>query len=812
MNRTNIMDKASSVSAALNAGKQPSQQQINAWVNELLQGPLLKAEKTEIGGELSESGRRLATDLRNVLETYKLYGERKNGNSNLQETLWHLRQADLSNTSLSVDVSVDQRQAKRDYRAVSSSLRTSLEVLWQSAAIEGSGVFADFASFVRLSLADTAELLSDKAAKVAQDIRTIEDEVQAGDRNAVGVKEKLEEEQGDELHVKFEESMDAIKDYGSSAIATGEQAADTAQELTERSCNRLREVGHQIAKRASEDEEYRRSLDTIFDLVDKWIHLSGDAAADVSQSTSLESFINDPTPEQHLVKAIRSVRKLLENIAGGKNFDPLFSALQQCVIDVRNDPDLQQWLSDFLALVKKNLDTVGQIDSKETKGEREDLKKRWKRLTENADNKQWRDDAEVLRREFKVIQRRLDNDPDLQSIRRAHAQLGQDIEELFVDVAATGVQSLIDNAAWAWQDLFNVFVPRVLGVFKRIPIPRTEYKDPEIEFVLENLDISSFNLLPGHVFLRNITDVDISAPETGAAKTAVGSLTHLHVKGLQLRLDDISFYYKDKTATVGPSEYTGLVAVTLPPQGVDLDVKFRMIPNTPEGLKNRQVRQAFHRIEHINVSVNSDAKFEVKQSNHAVLLTVFKPLLNARLRDSLQTVLEEQVRGVLEAADHVAYDVCQRAQVFADAGLSRGPAVTAAFWSELGRLQRLPGGMFSGWQATGTGLVKDLGNNATLAMGAEPQVLAPGQRGPQGTLSEPLAQKMDRAAREAADQMNVDVPNVGDLQEGAKDAVDQARHGIKQGIRSVHTYQELVREKQRLEESRSGWQSDAFDV
>jgi hypothetical protein len=228
----------------------------------------------------------------------------------------------------------------------------------------------------------------------------------------------------------------------------------------------------QIAKRASEDESYRKSLDTIFDLVDKWIRLTGDAAADLGQSTSLESFIDDPTPEKHLIKAIRAVRKLAENVAGGKSFDPLVSALQKCVVDIRRDPDLQQWTSDFLSLVKKNLDTVGQIDSKETKAERQDLKRRWKNLTEGADQKQWREDAEVFRRELKVIQRRLDDDSDLQKIRRAHAQLGQDIEELFVDAAATGLQSLIDQSAWAWQDLFNVYVPRVLGLLKKIPIPR----------------------------------------------------------------------------------------------------------------------------------------------------------------------------------------------------------------------------------------------------------------------------------------------------------------------------------------------------
>lgn len=78
MTNVNIMDKATSVAAAFNAGKQPSQQQVDAWIDYLLQGPLLQAEKSDVGGELSQNGKQLAHDLRNIIETYKAYGEHKN--------------------------------------------------------------------------------------------------------------------------------------------------------------------------------------------------------------------------------------------------------------------------------------------------------------------------------------------------------------------------------------------------------------------------------------------------------------------------------------------------------------------------------------------------------------------------------------------------------------------------------------------------------------------------------------------------------------------------------------------------------------
>jgi hypothetical protein len=77
-----------------------------------------------------------------------------------------------------------------------------------------------------------------------------------------------------------------------------------------------------------------------------------------------------------------------------------------------------------------------------------------------------------------------------------------------------------------------------------------EYVDNKIEFEFFELNISSIRLLPKHVFIRNITDVEISTPSEGASSAAFGALTHVRVKGLHLSLSQPSFYYRDLTTTV----------------------------------------------------------------------------------------------------------------------------------------------------------------------------------------------------------------------------------------------------------------------
>ena len=277
-------------------------------------------------------------------------------------------------------------------------------------------------------------------------------------------------------------------------------------------------------------------------------------------------------------------------------------------------------------------------------------------------------------------------------------------------------------------------------------------------------------------------------------------MTHVHAKGLQLKLSQLSFYYRDLAATVGPSEFTGLAEITLPPEGVDVIIKLRTIPNTEAGLAERAERQRYLRIDEVTVNVSDDVDVRVTESNHPVLLTVFRPLLTARLRGALQTTLSAQIRGVLEGIDTLAWDTFARAEIFEDAGFTRGPALAMALWSELGRLQRTRGGLGLGWFTTGTGIVRE-GTKAKVAVGTEPQVLGPEKHGPKGTLAQPLKERAH----------DVDI-SMGNVEGAAKDTIGKAREGIKAGVRKVRTFEERVAEKRQEEESIPGWGSGAFDV
>jgi hypothetical protein len=73
------MDKTSSIIAALNAGKLPSQEQTSQWIDWFLNSQLSQVEPSTDAGELSQQGRVLVSDVRDLMTAYKLAGEHKNG-------------------------------------------------------------------------------------------------------------------------------------------------------------------------------------------------------------------------------------------------------------------------------------------------------------------------------------------------------------------------------------------------------------------------------------------------------------------------------------------------------------------------------------------------------------------------------------------------------------------------------------------------------------------------------------------------------------------------------------------------------------
>lgn len=415
-----------------------------------------------------------------------------------------------------------------------------------------------------------------------------------------------------------------------------------------------------------------------------------------------------------------------------------------------------------------------------------------------------------MQRELEEFQVALKQDEDLRRLAAAYQQFAKDMAK----ATAEGAKISQTTLPWIWMDVLNVYLPLALEYVKGIPIPRTEYKDEKIEFVVEDLSIESLRLLPGHAHLSTTLNVDIEK-KSGAddAVTDTSTRTTLDIKGVSMDLKEVSFWYHDPSLKLA-SKLTGLMDISIPPRGVDVHITFGLLP-TQSGSAKRQRRGRFHEIKDVRVRLNSATGINLKQTNHQIVATTFKSMIRGRIMEQIESLLAQQIRLVLETMDSIAFDIYRRSGVFADAGISvTGPKYAAAIMSELGELKKRPG-PFSGWTLTSVGVVKDdPRSDVAFAVGAAPQIISGDKHGPRtGTSS------INNAINETTGQTTQSAQDVSGAQsyQGGVTTAKEVAQDVKSNAAQTATakaksFKDTVSAKAAEEEKRDGWRSSAFDL
>ena len=153
-----------------------------------------------------------------------------------------MTEGDLTVTS---EAESDKDKAIEDLNAVRSSLRSLLSTVWSSVSSEGTSIFDDLLSIIRLSLADAAEIIEGQAGSTKESLRTIDAEVHEGTRDTLGRdKKRLEEER--DTKVAWQHGMDTVKDAGASVIDTAQGISAGAQDKADKTTSRLQEAFYKV--------------------------------------------------------------------------------------------------------------------------------------------------------------------------------------------------------------------------------------------------------------------------------------------------------------------------------------------------------------------------------------------------------------------------------------------------------------------------------------------------------------------------------------------------------------------------------------
>ena len=333
---------------------------------------------------------------------------------------------------------------------------------------------------------------------------------------------------------------------------------------------------------------------------------------------------------------LNDLKELLERFANSTSFDDVVDAINQIYKDADSDPELKNWFKDMDKFIRRCLQEQGYVLEEQSNREWNNLYEKGRFLL----RERYKNHTDRVVEEFKFVGTQFDEDPE-------NKAFAQSMDKLFKDLGhdKDGNQEFKPHLA---KDLTEVLLPAFFENVRYVPIPRIEFSDKMIDAVVENLVIEGDNLAPN--VMEFGSDNYFRWGRRGNQNKNKNKVM-LSVSGIQMDLRDVAYYVKKKEGFPGITD-KGVMDIFL--GGTGLSFKVAMETADPSD------KDHFYKINSVTVDIkNMDIK--VKQSNHKLLFSIFKPLAFKVLKPVIQKVVEKAVRDNVSKSDAFLYKVKQEA-------------------------------------------------------------------------------------------------------------------------------------------------------
>ncbi|KIK65682.1 hypothetical protein GYMLUDRAFT_70772 [Collybiopsis luxurians FD-317 M1] len=247
--------------SALNSGKLPSQDQVNAFVRFALKSEILLDDNGR--GALSPAGQRLLKDLRQFLGILSVFGQEKNYDDKIQDTVFHARllfsstisEELISFESVELDSAFRLESAmasdiENDFPLLISSLRTLLSLFLTSTSLRL--LLSNISLLIQQQLATATiqgvqkiEDVAGKAAGAAAKLQSLaERAANVAESTKLGAA-SVEEVAQDAEHVVLDLSSETASDTGERALHELEALKSRAEGAAERTLGEARKLSVQ---------------------------------------------------------------------------------------------------------------------------------------------------------------------------------------------------------------------------------------------------------------------------------------------------------------------------------------------------------------------------------------------------------------------------------------------------------------------------------------------------------------------------------------------------------------------------------------
>lgn len=257
---------------------------------------------------------------------------------------------------------------------------------------------------------------------------------------------------------------------------------------------RWRDIANEIQRKP----EYKDAVNTLYGLwrkyADQWVNELKEAA---EKSTAKLKDV-EAEPNEKAEDAVSLLREIIESFTGP--LDGAFQAGDKLYKHVREDERIQQIWSEFETLFERSINDPGYVTSNRASRQFDSLYDRSRAVVES--NADWKRDANAFADEARRLLDNAANDRALEAVGDAFEDLGDALSEF----GKTGYNLVGVDGGDLWKDVSTVFLPRILGALKQVPMPRVEFTSEDVDLIVDNVNFESYATRPKppvHCFQAN---------------------------------------------------------------------------------------------------------------------------------------------------------------------------------------------------------------------------------------------------------------------------------------------------------------------
>ncbi|EFY88531.1 hypothetical protein J3458_020272 [Metarhizium acridum] len=646
--------------SAFKQGKVPSNDQIDVALNSFLASRALGSPPDN----LSEDGRILIADTREVIRLAKNLLLSKNEGNLIQDFIWQTTQFDPKSVQ-GPSAPVNKDQAKRDgdealegFRTLGTLLitngqfrkllkdttilfrdmagdaatsaagriRPSEEQLGEMDRAAEDNTWHDKPDFSKENLRKQAKgIYGGSPKKDAQDIANsttnaaLPQGVDSGRVDTVAaqsavqqkVDEKIDPETKEQIKKSKEEYRRRAKEYFNKKMP---------EERKDQIIFRLKKM----VLECQQHPEYSKAIQTLLRLAETY----GGHGRDLGK----ESTGSAKQARSGFAAAEADLRTLIERFANGTSTSNLWESIGQIYKDADKDSELKDWFKSLDNFIRRCLLEQGYILD-------ESSNKEWNRVYEKGRfllREKYRSHTDRVIDETKFIADQFDQDPQ-------NKAFGDAVQKLFNHLGNDSAGKSVFKPHLV-KDLTDTILPAVLMNINYIPIPRIEYSDSQVDAIIENLILESDNFMP------NIAEVSSEHFFRWGRKKVANkhhNVVDVKISGVQMDLRDVNFHVNRKKGFPSLSD-TGVLDILLPGNGLS----FRMKVATA----HKSDSQNIFKVEKVDVDFKG-LKIKVKKSNHKLLFAIVKPLALKVLRAPIQKAVEKAIKDEFNKLDSLLWQI-----------------------------------------------------------------------------------------------------------------------------------------------------------